>query len=222
MAVRPTVVVRPTMAVRLDEIRKAAERVAASHGLDLVDLEFAGSVKDRILRVTLEKNAAGREGLKTRLALIRDQVRDEGGPKDLPERLLEGSLAVEQLSGVTHEDCAEFSRDFGVLLDVEDLIPGEAYTLEASSPGLDRKLSRPEDFERFAGCLVKVQTFEPVRKNRHWQGRLVAGEGTPSETKKITLDLAAMKQNSKSRKTGVDTVEIALGNIEKANLVPEI
>jgi ribosome maturation factor RimP len=50
----------------------------------------------------------------------------------------------------------------------------------------------------------------------------VAGEGTPSETKTITLDLAAMKQNSKSRKAGVDTVEIALSNIEKANLVPEI
>ena len=207
-----------TMAIRLDEIRKAADRVAASHGLDLVDLEFTGPAKDRILRVTLEKNAEGREELKTRLALIRD----EDGPKDLPEKLLQGSLAVEQLSGVTHEDCAEFSRDFGVLLDVEDLIPSEAYTLEASSPGLDRKLTRAADFERFAGCLVKVQTFEPVRNNRHWQGRLVAGEGTPSETKTITLDLAAMKQNSKSRKAGVDTVEIALSNIEKANLVPEI
>ena len=86
---------------------------------------------------------------------------------------------MEQLSGVTHEDCAEFSRDFGVLLDVEDLVPGEAYTLEASSPGLDRKLSRPEEFERFRGCLVKVQTFEPVRNNRHWQGRLVAGSKEP-------------------------------------------
>ncbi|MFZ0338776.1 MAG: ribosome maturation factor RimP [Terracidiphilus sp.] len=206
------------MAVRLDEIRKAAERVAASHGLDVVDMEFAGPVKDRTLRVTLEKNAEGRAELKARV----EAVRDEDGPKDLPERLLEGSLAVEQLSGVTHEDCAAFSRDFGVLLDVEDLIPVESYTLEASSPGLDRKLTRPEDFERFQGCLVKVQTFEPVRNNRHWQGRLVAGEGTLSETKKITLDLAAIKQNSKSRKTGLNTVEIALSNVEKANLVPEI
>jgi ribosome maturation factor RimP len=214
------------MAVRLDEIRKAAERVAASHGLDVVDIEFAGPAKDRILRVTLEKNAAGRAELKARvearIAALRNEARNDDGPKDLPEKLLEGSLAVEQLSGVTHEDCAEFSRDFGVLLDVEDLVPSESYTLEASSPGLDRKLSRPEDFERFAGCLVKVQTFEPVRNNRHWQGRLVTGEGTPSETKRITLDLAAIKQNSKSRKTGLETVEIALSNIEKANLVPEI
>ena len=208
-----TMAVRPKMAVRLDEIRKAAQRVAASHGLDLVDLEFAGPAGDRILRVTLEKNAEGRAQLKAAA---------EAGVEGLPEKLLEGSLAVEQLSGVTHEDCAAFSRDFGVLLDVEDLIPGEGYTLEASSPGLDRKLIRAADFERFQGCLVKVQTFEPVRNNRHWQGRLVAGAETPPETRKITLDLSAVKQNSKSRKTGLNTVEIALSNIEKANLVPEI
>jgi ribosome maturation factor RimP len=201
------------MAVKLDEIRKAAERVAASHGLDVVDIEFSGPARDLILRVTVEKNAAGRAQLKAAA---------EAGAEGLPVKLLEGSLAVEQLSGVTHEDCAEFSRDFGVLLDVEDLVSSDSYTLEASSPGLDRKLIRPEDFERFAGCLVKVQTFEPVRNNRHWQGRLVAGAGTPSETEKITLDLAAIKQNSKSRKTGLETVEIALSNIEKANLVPEI
>ncbi|MGD0156235.1 MAG: ribosome maturation factor RimP [Terracidiphilus sp.] len=201
------------MAVRLDEIRKAAERVAASHGLEVVDIEFTGSAKDRMLRVTLEKNSEGRAQLKAAAA-----AHAEG----LPERLLEGSLAVEQLSGVTHEDCAEFSRDFGVLLDVEDLIPGAAYTLESSSPGLDRKLTRPEEFERFVGCLVKVRTFEPVRNNRYWQGRLVTGAGSPPETGKITIDLAAVKQNSKSRKTGMETVEIAISNIEKANLVPEI
>lgn len=199
--------------VRLDAIRNAAERVAASHGLDVVDLELVGSAKDRILRVTLEKNAAGRAALKTQLETDQNQE----GLKGVP---------VEQLSGVTHEDCAEFSRDFGVLLDVEDLVPGESYTLEASSPGLDRKLSSPEEFERFVGCLVKVRTFEPVRNNRHWQGRLTGLVSPVSESKpgppNIVIDLAAVKQNSKSRKTGLETVEIALSNIEKANLVPEI
>ena len=70
----------------------------------------------------------------------------DGNAEKLPERLVEGKLSIEQLSGVTHEDCAAFSRDFGTLLDVEDLVPDGEYTLEASSPGLDRKLSRPEDF----------------------------------------------------------------------------
>ena len=230
------------MAVKLEEIRSAATRVAASHGLDVVEIELAGPSKERILRVFLEKNAEGRAKLK---ADLEAGIHGEGN-EVLPERLIQetqaGKLKVEQLSGITHEDCAAFSRDFGVLLDVEDLVPGAEYTLEASSPGLDRKLVRPEDYQRFAGSMVKVQTFEPIRNNRHWQGRLTAvsqvresGTGAHSET--ITLDLNAVKQNSKSRKcgapndrssslgwkkAGVSTVEIALVNIEKAQLVPEI
>lgn len=212
------------MAVKLDLIRSAAERVAASHGLDVVDLEFIGSAKERTLRIYLEKNAEGRERLRAALAAGEAPGGDGeagNGWSELPERLLEearaGRLSAGLLSGITHEDCAAFSRDFGVLLDVEDLVPGAEYTLEASSPGLDRKLSKREDFERFVGSLVKVQTFEPIRNNRHWQGRLTAVAGEA-----ITLDLNAVKQNSKSRKAGVSTVEIALENIEKAQLVPEI
>jgi ribosome maturation factor RimP len=206
------------MVVKLDEIRSAAERVAASHGLEVVDIEFLGSAKERTLRVYLEKDAAGRAQLKANLA--------DGQNQDGPKGLREGQLTVEQLSGVTHEDCAAFSRDFGVLLDVEDLVPGAAYTLEASSPGLNRKLSRPEDFERFLGCLVKVRTFEPIRNNRHWQGRLsefasLASEARPGAPS-IVIDLAAVKQNSKTRKALVNNIEIALSNIEKAELVPEI
>jgi ribosome maturation factor RimP len=217
------------MAVKLEEIRSAASRVAASHGLDVVEIELAGPSKERVLRVFLEKNAEGRAKLK---ADFEAGAAGEGNEL-LPQRLIQetqaGKLMVEQLSGITHEDCAAFSRDFGVLLDVEDLVPGAEYTLEASSPGLDRKLVRPEDYQRFAGSLVKVQTFEPVRGNRHWQGRLMGfgsqvskseGPGAPGET--ITLDLNAVKQNSKSRKAGVSTVEIALVNIEKAQLAPEI
>jgi len=196
------------MSAKLDEVRSAAERVAAMHGLDVVDVELSGPVKERVLRVFLEKNAEGRQQLKTQIA---------AGVEGLPERLREGKLAIEQLSGVTHEDCEAFSRDFGVLLDVEDLIPDGEYTLEASSPELDRKLTKANDFQRFAGCLVKVQTWEPIRNNRHWRGRLETASG-----KMITLDLAAMHQNSKSRKAGVNKVEIPLENIEKAELIPEI
>jgi ribosome maturation factor RimP len=196
------------MAGQVDEIRAAAGRVAASYGLEVVDVEFSGRDKERILRVTLEKNAEGRAKLKEAVA---------AGAEGLPERLSQGRMSVEQLSGITHEDCAVFSRDFGVLLDVEDLVPGAEYTLEVSSPGLDRKLTKPEEFRRFAGSLIKVQTFEPVRNNRHWQGRLSAGQGDT-----IVLDLTAVRQNSKSRKAGVDSVDIAFANIEKAQLIPEV
>jgi len=196
------------MAVDLEVIRAASERVAASHGLDVVDVELAGPSRERVLRIFLEKNAEGRSRLKAEI---------EAGGEGLPGRLVEGKLSIEQLSGVTHEDCEAFSRDFGVLLDVEDLVPDGEYTLEASSPGLDRKLSKLADFQRFAGCLVKVQTFEPIRNNRHWRGRLQPGAGEA-----IALDLGATHQNSKSRKAGINTVEIALGNVEKAELIPEI
>lgn len=209
------------MAVKLDEIRKAAERVAGSLGLDVVDVEFTGTAKSRILCIYLEKNAAGRsEQAERAAAQLRALTENPEGEMDpalvVPERFVSGELNPEHLSWLTHEDCAEFSRDFGMLLDVEDLVPDGEYTLEASSPGLDRKLSRREDFERFQGSLVKIQTLEPIANNRHWQGRLTAC-GADS----VTVDLTATRQNSKSRKTGVSTVEIAFGNIEKAHLVPE-
>ena len=125
---------------------------------------------------------------------------------------------MELLSGVTHEDCAAFATDFGMLLDVEDVIPGAEYTLEVSSPGLERKLSRAADFERFAGSLIKVKTFSPVNGNRIWTGRLVGyAEGL------VKIDLAAVKQKGKAKKAAVaETVEIELKNVEKANLVAEI
>ena len=216
------------MAAKLEQIRSAAERVAASHGLDVVDLEFIGPAKERTLRIYLEKNAVGRAKLRADLeAAVAGEGAVEEGSKAIPERLAEGKLKVEQLSGITHEDCSAFSRDFGVLLDVEDLVPGAEYTLEASSPGLDRKLTKSGDFQRFIGCLVKIQTFEPIRNNRHWQGRLIANSESGADAiagtdATITLDLEAVKQNSKSRKAGVSTVEIVLSNVEKAQLVPEI
>jgi ribosome maturation factor RimP len=202
------------MALKLDSIRNTADRVATSLGLDVVDVEFATVGRERILRVLLEKNAQGRAALK---AQIEASIASGAQNEELPEALREGTLSVEQLSGVTHEDCSAFSRDFGVMLDVEDLVPGAEYLLEASSPGLDRKLTKPEDFARFLGSLVKIQTFEPIKNNRHWQGRI-----TEATTDGIKIDLNAVKQNSKSRKTGVTTVEIAHSNIEKAQLIPEI
>src|ERR1700756_2274930 len=103
------------MAVQLDQIRATAERVAASHHLDLVDLEFQGGGKFRTRRVLIEKNAAERARLAEQAA---------AGTSDLPK-----GVPVELLSGVTHEDCARFAQDFGTILDVEDLLPGGEYTL---------------------------------------------------------------------------------------------
>src|SRR5277367_6733690 len=69
---------------------------------------------------------------------------------------------IDKPTGVTHEDCANFSRELSTILDVEDAVPGGSYVLEVSSPGLDRKLTKAADFERFRGHRVKLMTFEPV------------------------------------------------------------
>jgi len=193
------------MALQIETIRATADRVAASHRLDVVDLEFSGGGKHRALRVFLEKDAAARAEY-ARLAAANDPSTHFGG------------VAVETLSGVTHEDCASFARDFGTVLDIEDLIPGAEYTLEVSSPGLERKLLKAADYTRFTGSLVKLQTFSPVDGNRHFTGRLTSFDGLH-----LTLDLAAIKQKGKSKNSGSEqTVTIALANVEKANLVAEI
>jgi ribosome maturation factor RimP len=109
------------------------------------------------------------------------------------------------------------------LLDVEAAVPGAEYTLEVSSPGLDRKLTSAKEFERFDKSLVKLQTFNPVNGNRHWQGRIEkVGDG------KLELDLSAMKQKRQKGGKGAQkaqaqqNVEIEIANVEKAQLVPEI
>ena len=198
------------MALQMDEIRRLAERVAASHHLEVVDVEFGGGGKSRALRVFVEKDAVERARLKARA--------EAGEVDDLAGLVLPKGVPVELLSGVTHEDCAAFATDFGTLLDVEDVVPGAEYTLEVSSPGLERKLARAEDFTRFQGSLVKVKTFTPVNSCREWMGRLTGFvDGV------LKIDLAAVKQKGKAKKAAVaETIEIQLKDVEKANLVAEI
>lgn len=192
------------MALQMDEIRQLAARVASSYHLEVVDVEFGGGGKSRTLRVFLEKDAAARAVLAQQAA--------SGEALDLPK-----GVPVELLSGVTHEDCAAFATDFGTLLDVEDVVPGSEYTLEVSSPGLERKLLRAEDYVRFTGSLVAVKTFAAVDGNRAWTGRLASFDDGV-----LTIDLAAVKQKGKAKKAAVEKIRIDLKNVEKANLVIEI
>jgi len=211
------------MAADLEKVRSTAQRVAGSYGLDVVDVEFVGGGKHRVLRVSIEKDAAGRAQLaaEAKAAAERGETPEDGA---VPAAVLRGELSPEHLSGITHEDCERFSHDFGTVIDVEDLVPGAEYLLEVSSPGLDRRLSRKSEYERFQGSLVKLQTFQPVAGNRYWQGRLTAvHEG------KITLDRSAIQAKGKAKKAAARAeraeealVEIELANIEKAQLIPEL
>ena len=194
------------MALDLEKIRALADRVAASHGLAVVDVEYLGSPKHRALRIYIEKDAASR-------AKLAEEDLTEKGELKLPEH-----VSVDQLAGIKVEDCEAFSDDFGTVLDVEELIPGAEYTLEISSPGLDRKLHGREDYVRFAGSLAKLRTMEPVQGNSHWQGRIT---NVTNDT--LDLDLSTVrKRKNKTEAVGADKVTIAFSNILKANLVPEI
>ncbi|ADW69939.1 ribosome maturation factor RimP [Granulicella tundricola] len=207
------------MPLQIDTIRATAERVAASHHLEVVDVEFSGGAKFRSLRVFIEKDAESRAKLAAQLTAAQEASDSVEVGFELP--VLPSGVPVESLSGVTHEDCADFARDFGTVLDVEDTIPGAEYTLEVSSPGLERKLAKPADFARFSGFLIKLQTFTAVDGNRHFQGRLT---GFNPEAQTIALDPSAVKQKGKSKKSAAapQPVEIAFQNVEKANLIPEI
>ncbi len=193
------------MAVSMEAVRSLAERIAARHGLDVVEVDFTGAGKQRALRVFVEKDAAGREELKRKAA---------EDPTGLPS-----GVPVEALSGVTHEDCAIFAQDFGTVLDVEDLIPGTAeYTLEVSSPGIERHLFHATDYQRFSGFLVEVRTFQPVHGLKKLTGRMTFASDT------ITLDLSAAKPKVRKKKGGEpapETIEIPLREIERAQLVAE-
>ena len=111
----------------------------------------------------------------------------------------------QQPGGVTLEDCERFSKRFAVVLDVEDWIPF-SYTLEVSSPGLDRPLVKESDFRRFLGRNVRIRTRTPKDGQRKFKGTIRAmAEG------RVGLEVEPGKQ-----------IEIALDDIEKANLVIEI
>ena len=179
------------MAFDLEKVRHIAERVAGSSGLEVVDVEVAGAGKHRTLRVFIDRPFKDRLG---------------------------AAPAADRPDGVTHEHCAKFSREFGTIVDVEDAFPGGSYVLEVSSPGLDRKLTKAADFERFRGQRVKLMTREPVDNNRHFEGKLESFENG-----KLLLDLSAARKKKMRPKEGESSrVEIELKNVEKANLVPEI
>jgi ribosome maturation factor RimP len=125
-------------------------------------------------------------------------------------------IFIDKPEGVSHEDCAAYSREVATIFDVEDAVPGAAYLLEISSPGLDRRLFKPEHFAQFAGSLVKFSTRDLINGNRHFEGRLVGfSEG------QLTVDLDQAGSRKKAKAQGAGVIVVPFSNVEKASLVPE-
>jgi ribosome maturation factor RimP len=134
--------------VNLEKIREAAERVARSEGLEVVDVEWKIG-KQRFLRVYIDRL-----------------------PAASPTEMLEEDGVVDPYPKISHADCERVSQQLSVILDVEDLVPGPGYILEISSPGIDRALKTAADFQRFRGRLAKISTSEPIGEAKFFEGRL--------------------------------------------------
>jgi ribosome maturation factor RimP len=145
--------------VLIARVAEIAERVGRPAGIDVVDVEFAGSGKHRLLRITIDKPA-----------------------------------------GVTHGDCEFITNQVGAVLDAEDVIPGEGYQFEVSSPGVERKLTKPADFQRFSGQKAKVVLSEPVENQNHWEGILRGLEDAttvalePSQGRLVRIPLSLIRK----------------------------
>ncbi|MGB7436206.1 MAG: ribosome maturation factor RimP [Candidatus Acidiferrum sp.] len=134
--------------MNLEKIREAAERVAKSEGLEVVDVEWKIG-KQRFLRVYI------------------DRVPALGSTE-----ITEGEGIASPYAKISHADCERVSQQLSVILDVEELVPGPGYVLEISSPGMDRALKTAGDFQRFAGRLAKISTNEPIGEAKFFEGRL--------------------------------------------------
>jgi ribosome maturation factor RimP len=152
-----------------------AEKILADEGLELVEVQYRREGRGWVLRLFIDRPVS---------------PNDSSGPRPSG-------------SGVTLEDCTWVSRELGRLLDVEEVIPGR-YTLEISSPGLNRPLKKPSDFERFAGRMVKVKSVGQEGR-RSYKGRLLG-----LENGNILLDI-----NGKN-------VEVPFDRTEHVRLVPEV
>ncbi len=169
--------------MNLEKVREAAERVARSEGLEVVDVEWKIG-KQRFLRVYIDRVPPAKPA---------DGMEGEEPPSPYPK--------------ISHADCERVSQQLSVILDVEELIPGPGYVLEISSPGMDRALTKPRDFERFAGRLAKISTGEPIGEAKFFEGRLKGfADG------KVRMELKGKDAR---------IVEIPLEAIRKANLVVE-
>ncbi len=187
----------------LSKIQAAAERVAKSLGLEVVEVEWKVG-KGRFLRVFIDRPPRIPE--------------NSGLPAFAPGSTREGGAATEESAtpnatdaaetapagvvaqGISHRDCEAVSHQLSVILDVEELIPGGHYTLEVSSPGLDRKLIKRSDYERFAGRKAKISLAAPVENSKYFEGRLVglSGENVQMEVKGrvVALPIASIRKAS--------------------------
>jgi ribosome maturation factor RimP len=163
-------------AEEITRLRDAAERVAKGHGLEIFDVQLRREPIGMVLRVVIDRPDPGRVE------------------------------APEESVGIA--ECQRVSQDLSALLDVEDEFGetalGETYTLEVSSPGLDRPLRHAADYRRFAGRLAKIVTMEPIERQSAFAGR-IAG---------IEHDAVILEEGRKTHRVPLDRIKRAHLDVE--------
>src|SRR5690606_11133652 len=145
--------VQPNQELVTPRLRQAAGRIAASHGLEVFEIQLRREPVGWVLRVTIDRPAP-------------------------PDEVLDSGAAIEE-EPIGIEECQRVSEDLSALIDVNDALTEglSEFTLEVSSPGLDRPLRGERDYRRFRGRLAKIVTAEPVERLVHFFGRLAGLEG---------------------------------------------
>lgn len=146
----------------VEQVEQIAQRVAAGKGLEIVEVQLLGGGGHRMLRIFIDR-VPGTNRLPAADRLDGETAGEAQAASADPGQLPEG---------VTLGDCEYISQQVGTILDVEDVIPGGKYTLEVSSPGVERRLSRPHEFARFVGQKIKVKLHDPVESQKTWTGLL--------------------------------------------------
>jgi len=123
-----------------------------------------------------------REAVASRIEEIAQRVAESEGLEVVEVEVKGGGnnsfvrISIDKPEGVSHADCELVSQQVGTVLDVEDVVPGGHYTLEVSSPGLERKLLKPQDYRRFQGKKARITLREPLDGRRNWEGTLAGFE----------------------------------------------
>lgn len=150
------------------------------------------TLTDQIMRIA--ERAAAREGLEVWDVEVLGSGR---------QRVIR--IFIDKPGGVTHGDCELVSQQVGTVLDIEDVVPGESYKLEVSSPGIERKLRGIQDFSRFSGQKARVALREPVGGQRRFETVITGVEG-----EEIILEISPGR-----------SLRVRMDQIEKANLKHE-
>jgi ribosome maturation factor RimP len=143
---------------------------------------------------------SNRGDITSKITAIAERVCESEGLELVELQLLGGGSArvlrifIDKPTGVTHDDCEVVSHKVGDILDAQDIVPGSSYHLEVSSPGIERKLTKPAHYERFLGQKAKIVLREPIGNQRNFVGKLARFEGgqvtlEPKEGEFITFGL---------------------------------